>query len=66
MAFLNDISLGQYFPCDSFVHRLDPRTKIIVMLFLMSGLLATFEFSILSGYAFLLIVIIKPLRIIRT
>lgn len=38
---LNDILLGQYFPGDSFVHRLDPRTKIIVvMLFISSIFLA--------------------------
>ena len=28
---LNDITLGQYFPGNSFVHRLDPRTKLIVL-----------------------------------
>ena len=26
---LKDITLGQYFPGTSFVHRLDPRTKLI-------------------------------------
>ena len=40
---LKDITLGQYFPGDSFVHRLDPRTKLImvvvyiVALFMASG-----------------------------
>lgn len=28
---LNDITLGQYFPADSFVHRLDPRTKLVLL-----------------------------------
>lgn len=28
---LKDITLGQYFPGDSFVHRLDPRTKLLLM-----------------------------------
>ena len=28
---LNDITLGQYFPGNSFVHRLDPRTKLLLM-----------------------------------
>ena len=43
---LKDITLGQYFPGDSFVHRLDPRTKLlmvvlyIVALFMASGWLA--------------------------
>lgn len=42
MAF--DVTLGQYLPGDSFVHRLDPRTKlilatlIIVVLFLVNGI----------------------------
>ena len=28
---LKDITLGQYFPGNSFIHRLDPRTKVIVL-----------------------------------
>lgn len=50
MTMLNDITLGQYFPCDSFIHRLDPRTKIIALFFLMSGLLITFEPYVLLGF----------------
>ncbi len=30
---LKDITLGQYFPGNSIVHRLDPRTKLILVLF---------------------------------
>ena len=26
---LKDITLGQFFPGDTFIHRLDPRTKLI-------------------------------------
>ena len=43
---LNDITLGQYYPADSVVHRLDPRVKIlllialIVAIFLAGNLLA--------------------------
>lgn len=29
---LKDITLGQYFPGNSIIHRLDPRTKILIML----------------------------------
>lgn len=29
---LKDITLGQYFPGNSFVHRLDPRTKLILLI----------------------------------
>lgn len=36
MAILNDITLGQFYPSDSFVHRLDPRTKILVVLCVMT------------------------------
>ena len=28
---LKDITLGQYFPGNSFVHRLDPRTKLLLL-----------------------------------
>ena len=28
---LKDITLGQYFPGDSFIHRLDPRTKLVMV-----------------------------------
>ena len=34
---LKDITIGQYFPGDTFIHRLDPRIKIIIIsLFIMS------------------------------
>ena len=29
---LKDITLGQYFPGNSVIHRLDPRTKLIIVL----------------------------------
>ena len=40
---LKDITLGQYFPGNSVIHRLDPRTKLIMLvvyivaLFMVSG-----------------------------
>ena len=39
MPFLNDITLGQYYPTESYIHRLDPRTKILVILGIMTVLL---------------------------
>ncbi|MFQ5753192.1 MAG: energy-coupling factor transporter transmembrane component T family protein [bacterium] len=39
MAFLNDITLGQYYPGDSFLHRLDPRSKLLASLIFMTCLL---------------------------
>ncbi|MBQ3170089.1 MAG: energy-coupling factor transporter transmembrane protein EcfT, partial [Clostridia bacterium] len=52
----NNISIGQYFPGDSFVHRLDPRTKIlfsllfIVCIFLSKGFLC---FLMIALFAFM-------------
>ena len=39
---LKDITLGQFFPGDSFIHRLDPRTKLImVVVYIVSLFLAS-------------------------
>jgi energy-coupling factor transport system permease protein len=35
MAFLENITIGQYVPADSVIHRLDPRTKITITLSVM-------------------------------
>ncbi len=32
---LKDITLGQYFPIDSPIHKLDPRTKILILIFML-------------------------------
>jgi energy-coupling factor transport system permease protein len=40
MRFLKDITLGQYLPGDSFLHRLDPRTKFLALLLLMAAAFA--------------------------
>ena len=45
-AMIRDITLGQYYPIESPIHRLDPRTKLagtlifIVALFVAQGLVA--------------------------
>ena len=39
---LKDITLGQYFPGDSYIHRLDPRTKLLmVVVYIVALFLAT-------------------------
>ena len=43
-----DITLGQYYPGNSFIHRLDPRTKILSTLLL---IVAVFLASTAAGYA---------------
>jgi len=39
MAFLDDITLGHYYPGNSFLHRLDPRSKLLSCLFVTTSLL---------------------------
>lgn len=52
---LKDITLGQYFPGHSIVHRLDPRTKLIlVVVYIVALFLARFVFS----YAVMLAVLL--------
>jgi len=50
---LKDITLGQYFPGDSFVHRLDPRTKLIMVILY---IIALFLASGFLGYAVMIAV----------
>ena len=53
---LKNITIGQYFPGNSFVHRLDPRTKLlwtvglIVAVFLSGGFAG---FAVIFGYVLL-------------
>lgn len=77
-AMLNDITLGQYFPGNSPIHRMDPRMKLILTILYIVGV---FIVANLPGYAialaFLYIVVrvsgikfsylakgVKPLRFI--
>ena len=63
---LKDITLGQYFPGNSMVHRLDPRTKIIaVALYIVALFLAKYflTYAIMFGVLALAIAISKvPLK----
>ncbi len=44
---LKDITLGQYFPGDSFIHRLDPRTKLLMVV---AYIVALFNAQGWAGY----------------
>lgn len=64
---LTDITIGQYIPCDSPIHRLDPRIKIIITILLITAL---FFISRFTGFAIyltfiILIVIISRLPVKR-
>lgn len=67
---LKDITLGQYFPGDTVVHRLDPRTKLILTIVYIAALFCA---STWSGYILvflalvcvMLIAHIRPAAILR-
>ncbi|MCD7797562.1 MAG: energy-coupling factor transporter transmembrane protein EcfT [Clostridiales bacterium] len=75
---ISDITIGQYFPGNSFVHKMDPRMKIIVMVMLIVSIFickSLFALLAVTVAAFLLVFIsqipiktvlksIKPLAII--
>ena len=55
---ISDITLGQFFPGDSVIHRLDPRTKIILsIIFIVSVFLASTPIAFLGLILFTAIVI---------
>jgi energy-coupling factor transport system permease protein len=62
MKFLQDITLGQYMPGDSFLHRLDPRTKFISLLLLM---VVTFIIKTLAALAMLSALFLLALLVSR-
>ncbi len=61
---LKDITLGQFFPGDTIVHRLDPRTKIILVLFYIIALF-TADSWVSYGLVLVVSVICQSLSRIR-
>ena len=60
---LREITLGQYYPADSVIHRLDPRTKLVGT---MAFLISLFLFPGFSGYViatFVLAAVIKMSKV---
>lgn len=55
---LRDITLGQYFPGDTLVHRLDPRTKLIVLMLYLIALFTANSFLTLGIPALFLVLVI--------
>lgn len=58
-----NIILGQYIPGDTFVHRLDPRTKLLCTLFLLIGISFTRSIPVALVYLVLLLIIFHLARI---
>ena len=50
---LRDITIGQYYPVDSKIHRLDPRVKIIAVLLYLISLISCGSNSAIEGSVFL-------------
>ena len=65
---LKDITLGQYFPGTSVLHRLDPRVKIILTVFYITAVFICsniFSFVLVTAYTLILILISRiPIKII--
>ena len=55
---LRDITLGQYFPGDTVVHRLDPRTKLLLVVIYIVGL-----FSATGWQSYVLIIAVTALSL---
>lgn len=51
---IKDITIGQYIPGDTFIHRLDPRTKIILSILFIISLFIVDKFI---GYAFVVAIL---------
>ncbi|HNR66795.1 MAG TPA: energy-coupling factor transporter transmembrane component T [bacterium] len=59
MAFLNDITLGHYWPGDSIVHNLDPRSKLLGLLGVMTTLLMVLNPIMLMAYALFSLFVVR-------
>ena len=57
---IKDITIGQYIPGESFVHKLDPRLKILISLLFIIDLFLVNNFN---GYLFVLIFIVSTILI---
>ncbi|NLC66783.1 MAG: energy-coupling factor transporter transmembrane protein EcfT [Clostridium sp.] len=57
---MNNITIGQYLPGDSFVHKLDPRTKILISMFFIINLFLVKNFT---SYLIIFLFILLTVRI---
>ena len=57
---IKDITIGQYIPGESFVHKLDPRLKILISLLFIVDLFLVNNFE---GYLFIVIFILTTILI---
>ncbi|MCX6639291.1 MAG: energy-coupling factor transporter transmembrane component T [bacterium] len=60
---LRDLTLGRYYPGDSVLHRLDPRSKLLGSLVLMVALFAVTKISVIILFLFGVMILYIPARI---
>ena len=60
---MRDVTLGQYFPCDSVLHRLDPRLKIVSLIAFIVLTFCTFNFYSLAVVGAFVIAIVLMSRV---
>lgn len=59
---LKDITLGQYFPINSFLHKLDPRTKILIFILEIVAIFmakTVYSYVLLSAFTLLIMLVSK-------
>lgn len=59
---LKDITLGQYFPINSFLHKLDPRTKILIFILDIAAIFVAksiFAYAVLIAFTFFIMLASK-------
>ncbi len=60
---LRDITIGQYYPVDSIIHRLDPRTKILISFLYLISLFIVKDLKVFLFVTLFLISIIKMSKV---
>lgn len=63
MPFADNITLGQYIPADSYIHRLDPRSKILMAVASMVAVFMCAGFPSLLAWALFLPVVVRISKI---
>lgn len=59
---LKNITIGQYLPGESFIHKLDPRTKILISIFFIACLFIINKFI---GYTFIIVFLLSVILIAK-
>ena len=59
---LRDVTFGQYYPADSFVHKLDARVKLVLTLLFMVGIFFVVSFM---GFAFITVYLLTVILVSR-